>query len=228
MLGKLIYWFIHTWLLAMRQIGWFRWSIEGLERLPARGSSGMIIAMNHVHWMDIPVIGALLPFRYRLSWLGKAELFAHPLGNWFFSTMQVIPVKRGKRDLAAMESVVEALRGGAVLLIFPEGTRSRSGVLREGRGGAVRMALQANVPIVPVAAIGTEHGVSGSLRRKPVRLQVGQAYLPKATTDDVSNVVQMKQLTDELMSRIALLLPVERRGPYAQLAASHTQQETTV
>lgn len=228
MLGKLIYWFLHTWLLAMRQIGWFRWNIEGLERLPARGSGGMIIAMNHVHWMDIPVIGALMPFRYRLSWLGKAELFAHPLGNWFFSTMQVIPVKRGKRDLAAIESVVEALRGGAVLLIFPEGTRSRSGVLREGRGGAVRIALQAKVPIVPIAVIGTEHGVGGSLRRKPVRLQVGQAFIPAATTDDVSNVVQMKQLTDELMGRIALLLPVERRGPYAQLAASHTQQETTV
>lgn len=227
MLGKLIYWFLHTWLLAMRQIGWFRWNVEGLERLPAREAGGMIIAMNHVHWMDIPVIGALMPFRYRLSWLGKAELFAHPLGNWFFSTMQVIPVKRGKRDLAAIESVVEALRGGAVLLIFPEGTRSRSGVLREGRGGAVRMALQANVPIVPVAVIGTEHGVSGSLRRKPVRLQVGQAYIPASTTDDVSNVVQMKQLTDELMSRIALLLPVDRRGPYAHLAASHTQQESS-
>ncbi len=226
-MGKLIYWFLHTWLLVMRQIGWFRWSVAGLEQLPARTSGGMIIAMNHVNWMDIPVIGTLLPLRYRLSWLGKSELFARPFGNWFFSTMQVIPVKRGKRDLAAIESVVDALRGGAVLLIFPEGTRSRSGVLREGRGGAVRMALQANVPIVPVAVIGTEHGLGGSLRRKPVHLQIGQAYMPEAAADDGSNVVHMKQLTDELMSRIALLLPVERRGLYAQLAAAQAQPETT-
>jgi 1-acyl-sn-glycerol-3-phosphate acyltransferase len=215
MLGSLIYGLLYIWLFTMRRIGWFRWSVEGLERLPPRESGGMIVVMNHVNQMDIPVIGALLPFRYQLSWLGKAELFRHPFIRWLLHTMQVIPIRRGRRDAAAMEAVVNALRGGAVLLIFPEGTRSHNGVLRAGRGGAVRMALQAGVPIVPIAVVGTEHGFGGSLRRRPVHMRIGQPYMVVPNPDGSVPSALMDQLTDEMMGRIAALLPPERRGPYA-------------
>jgi 1-acyl-sn-glycerol-3-phosphate acyltransferase len=219
MLGWLIYALLYIWLTTMRRLRWFRWSVEGLELLPPRAAGGMVIVMNHVNELDIPVIGALLPFSYRLSWLAKAELFHQPFIRWLLHTMQVIPIQRGRRDLAAIETVVAALRAGAVLLVFPEGTRSPGGVLSEGRSGAVRMAIQAGVPIVPVAVVGTEHGIKGSLRFRPVHLRIGQPYMIDPPADGKLAVALVNHLTDEMMGRIAALLPAERRGYYAALPA---------
>lgn len=215
MFGDLMYGLLYGLIHAFRLVGWWRWRAEGMERLPPREQGGMILAMNHIHWVDIPVIGAMVPFRYRLSWLAKAEIFEPPLAGWFFSTMRVIPIRRGKRDLAALDLAVEALRNGAVLLVFPEGHRSRNGVLQPGRGGAVRLAMQAGVPIVPVAVVGTEHGLGGVLRREPVRLTVGEPYTVPPTPDGKIPPALMDQLTSEMMQRIAALLPPEQRGPYA-------------
>ncbi len=218
MFGWICYSFLWSILQVLRLFP-FRWKIEGLENLPPRKSGGMIIAMNHIHWMDIPVIGGSLPLSYRLSWLAKSELFRNPLVGWWFRQMSVIPINRGKRDLAALEAAVTALRGGAVLLIYPEGHRSRNGVLLPGRGGAVRLAMQSGMPIVPVAIIGTEHGLKGSLARKPVTLRIGAPYTVAPTPDGKIPPDLMEQLTNEMMLRIAALLPPERRGPYAQLPA---------
>lgn len=180
----------------------------------------MIIAMNHINWLDIPVIGALLPFAYRLSWLAKSELFTNPIARWWLLEMQVIPIKRGRRDLAALDASADALRAGAILLIFPEGHRSRNGVLQPGRGGAIRLAMQAGVPIVPIAITGTEHGLRGTLLRKPVHVQVGAPLMIAPTADGKIPPDLMEQLTQEMMERIAALLPPAQRGPY-QLQDRH-------
>ncbi|GAB4423259.1 MAG: lysophospholipid acyltransferase family protein [Chloroflexi bacterium OHK40] len=223
MLGTLIYWLLYVGLHTLRLVGWFRWSVEGIANLPPRKAGGMIVAMNHIHWMDIPVVGAMLPFDYRLSWLAKSEIFQNPIADRFFRTMNVIPIRRGKRDVAALETAVEALRAGAVLLVYPEGHRSRTGVLQQGRGGAVRMAMQAGVPIVPMAVVGTEHGLKGTLTRRPVLLRIGEPYMVAPTPDGKIPPDRMEQLTTDMMLRIAALLPPERRGSYAQLPAPDGQ-----
>jgi 1-acyl-sn-glycerol-3-phosphate acyltransferase len=215
-----MYGFIHGLINFFRLIGLWRWRVEGLENLPPRQSGGMIVAMNHVNWIDILAIGGLLPFAYRLSWLGKAELFTHPIPRWFFGNMNVIPINRGRRDMAALDASVEALRAGAVLLIFPEGHRSRSGVLQDGRGGAVRLAMQAGVPIVPMAIYGSEHGLKGAFLRRPLTLRIGQPYGIPLTLNGKIPADLMDRLTGEMMQRIATMLPEDRRGPYAQLPAS--------
>jgi len=217
MVGWLCYALIYTFIHFCRLIRWWRWSIGGVENLPPREQGGMIIAMNHVHWVDIPAVGAMLPFRYRLSWFGKSELFKHPVAGWWLRQMNVIPVNRGRRDLSALDSSTEALRDGAVLLIFPEGHRSRSGVLLPGRGGAVRMAMLSGTPIVPVTITGTEHGLKGTLTRRPVRLQVGQPLRIPPTPDGKIPPVLMDQLTNDMMLSIAAMLPPAQRGPYAEL-----------
>ncbi len=214
MLGALMYAMIYVPLYLLRAIRWWRWSIEGLERLPPRESGGMIIAMNHINWIDIPVVGALLPFAYRLSWLGKSELFKNPIASWWLHEMKVIPIKRGRRDLAALDASVDALRTGAILLIFPEGHRSGDGVLLPGRGGAIRLAMQSGVPIVPIAVTGTEHGLRGSVLRKPVHLQVGEPLIIPPTPDGKIPPDLMDRLTLMMMQRIAAMLPAEQRGPY--------------
>lgn len=220
MIGTLIYGFLYIFIRAMIWIGWWRWHLEGYENLPPRQAGGMIVVMNHIHWIDIPAVGALVPFAYRLSWLGKAEIFAHPITAWFFKTMRVIPIKRGQRDQGALTASIEALQQGAVLLIFPEGTRSRSGVLRQGRGGAVRMAMQSGVPLVPMAISGTEQGLRGTLTRKPLVIRIGEPYTVAPPPDGTLTPDMMEQLTTEMMVRIARLLPESQRGAYQQLAVA--------
>lgn len=223
MFAYVVYGLLYIIIHFFRLIGWWRWSIEGVERLPPREQGGMILVMNHINWVDIPAVGALLPFRYRLSWLAKIEIFAHPVAGWFFRNMHVIPIRRGKRDLAALEAATEALRKGAVLLIFPEGHRSRNGILQPGRGGAIRLAMQAGVPIVPMAITGTEHGFRGTLRREPVHITIGEPYYVEPLPDNKIPADVMERFTTKMMLKIAAMLPPAQRGPYAaMLEASPT------
>lgn len=214
MLGNIIYKLLYIFIHALIRSGWWRWRVEGLENLPPRQAGGMVLAMNHINWIDIPVVGALLPLAYRLTWLAKVEIFENPLANRFFRTMYVIPIKRGKRDIAALEASTEALKQGAVLMIFPEGHRSRTGVLQKGRGGAVRLAVRSGVPIVPLAMMGTQHGLRGTLCREEVLLRIGKPYTLEIPPDGRIPPDMMDQLTTEMMLRIAKMLPEEYRGPY--------------
>jgi 1-acyl-sn-glycerol-3-phosphate acyltransferase len=214
MSGFVMYGMLYIFIHSMMKLGWWRWRVEGLENLPPRHAGGMIVAMNHVHWMDIPTIGALLPFSYRLSWLGKTEIFEHPIAGWWFRAMKVIPIKRGARDLAAMAASEEALRNGAVLLIFPEGHRSRDGQLQKGHGGTVRLAMRSGVPIVPLAITGTEQGFGGTLRGNQVCMRIGKPYMVEPTRNNKIPVDVMEHMTTDLMLRIATLLPEEQRGYY--------------
>lgn len=217
----MLYIFIHT----MMKIGWWHWEVEGIENLPPRRTGGMVLAMNHQHWMDIPTIGALLPFAYRLSWLGKTELFEHPIAGWWFRAMQVIPIKRGARDLEAMRACEAALKAGAVLLIFPEGHRSPDGRLQKGQGGAIRLAMRSGVPIVPIGMSGTRHGFKGTLRGKRLVMRIGTPYMIAPTPNNKIPVDAMEHLATDMMVRIARLLPPEQRGAYqAYLDAAPTRQ----
>jgi 1-acyl-sn-glycerol-3-phosphate acyltransferase len=214
MAGWLMYRLLQVSMRLMIAIGWWRWRIEGLEKLPPRQDGGIIFAMNHVHWIDIPAVGVLLPFEYRLSWLAKSELFANPLVGWWLRSMNAVPIKRGKRDMGALLAAEELLKGGATMLVFPEGHRSKTGVLQEGRSGAVRLAARSGVPIVPLAIIGTQQGTKGTLLRKEVCLRIGEPYTIPAHLSKKVPPDTMAMLTDDMMSRIAGMLPPDYRGPY--------------
>ncbi len=215
MLGTLIYAILYIFIHLCIKIGWWRWRVEGYENLPPRDAGGIVLVMNHVHWLDIAAIGALLPFAYRVSWLAKSELFATPISHWFFSTMHVIPVRRGKGDFMAIDTATDALRQGAILVIFPEGHRSRTGQLQKGRGGAVRLAMNSGMPIVPLALTGTQAGLRGTLLRQPVHLRIGKPYWIEPVGEGKLAPDTMKRLTDAMMIRIADMLPEEYQGVYA-------------
>jgi 1-acyl-sn-glycerol-3-phosphate acyltransferase len=222
MLGAFMFFCIWFPLNICRKI-WWNWKIEGVENLPPR-PQGFILAANHIDWTDIHIIGASLPLSHRPWWLAKIELFNNRLASWWFREMQVIAVRRGKRDLAALEACEKELKAGAVLIIFPEGHRSRTGGLQEAKSGVVRLAVRSGCPIVPVAIWGTEHGMKGALTRKPIHVVFGKPYHPDVVGDHIP-ADRMSTLTEETMLKIAELMPEQYWGFYSEKVKALTVTE---
>lgn len=213
MLGAFMYFCL--WLpLNIARLIWWNWKVEGKENLPPRGQ-GMILAVNHLNWTDIHILGASLPLSHRPWWIAKIEMFLNRAITWWLREMQVIPIKRGKRDTAAMDASETALREGGVLVVFPEGHRSREGGLLEGRGGAVRLAVRTGVPIVPIAIWGTENGLKGAALRKPIHVKIGKPFYMSAPNGKIP-WDRMNELTETMMLSLAELLPAEYWGFYRE------------
>ncbi len=216
--GWLMYNGLHGLFSILNRMRVLHWRVEGLAHLPPRPTGGMLLVMNHLAWFDIPILGTMLPPHYRPTWLTKAELFDTPQGAWFFRSMRAVPVQRGKRDVQALHRSVQLLRAGAVLAVFPEGTRSRNGGLQPAHSGAVRLAAQAGVPVVPIGIHGSEQSPTRLFQRGRVVVRIGTPYVIEAPTrgDRVRlNSKQTHMLTEDMMCRIAALLPPAYRGVYA-------------
>ncbi|MGH2459581.1 MAG: lysophospholipid acyltransferase family protein [Chloroflexota bacterium] len=180
-----------------------RVEVRGLDNLPPTGP--VILAPNHLHIADPPILGAFLP--RKIFFMAKQEAWNHSfmglLSRWF----EAFPVRRGEVDLAAYRHALKILSDGQVLGIFPEGHRSRDGHLQTGQPGAIILAQRSGAPIVPVAIYGVGEALHwpGVVRRRTLRINVGEAFHPaRARREDVP------ALTADLMARIAALLPAER------------------
>ncbi len=180
--------------------------LYGMQNVPKSG--GAIIACNHCSLVDPPLIGSSI-WR-RMYFFAKEELF----GKWYspilIEPLNTIPVKRHKFDRAAYRKSIEVLRSGDLLLVFPEGTRSRDGVLREGRPGAAKMAMDAGVPIVP-ACIKNSHALKAAIFRK-VRIHVnfGQPIDPSTYKHIENDKEKIRLIMRDVMAGIADLL---KAGP---------------
>ncbi len=198
----------------LRTIIWglTRTTYEGLEHLPKQG--GVLITTNHMSHLD-----TLLLFinseRLDVTALVADKYKKYPLFRWILEIGGIIWLDRENADFGAIRAAVGALKQGLALGIAPEGTRSQTAQLLEGKSGAVLVALKAGVPIVPVAIAGSEVVIKKALtlRFPKVTVRFGPVYtLPPL--DPARRSEQMKEYTDEVMCRIAALLPEKYHGFY--------------
>ncbi len=177
--------------------------VFGRDRVPTGG--GALLAGNHISGWDTLVIPSMLP--RQMTFPAKAELFARrgPL-SWVVSTfltaVDILPMDRagGRASASSMDVVLDALRAGKVVGIFPEGTRSPDGRLYRGRTGVARLALATGVPVIPV---GVQHTHPPSWRRTVVAFGEPidfSAYAGSGNDRDV-----LRHVTDEVMAAIQAL-----------------------
>jgi 1-acyl-sn-glycerol-3-phosphate acyltransferase len=185
----------------------------GGEYIPRAG--GILITTNHLSRLDIPLL-LLTPGREDVIALATDKYKSHKLFKWILETAECIWIDRDRADFAAVRAGAEYLRKGGALGIAPEGTRSQTGGLIAGKPGTVLIAERTRVPIVPVGIAGTDTGFEKLKRMQRPRLVVryGPAYmLPEMDRDDREG--WLARCTDEIMCRIAVLLPPEHWGIYA-------------
>jgi 1-acyl-sn-glycerol-3-phosphate acyltransferase len=179
----------------------FRPRVSGLENVPREG--GFVLASNHLSNFDPWAIGLpLFPWRF-LRFMSKSELFFWPLGP-FIQAAGAFKVHRGQADLAAIETAERLARDGHVVVMFPEGTRRRKGLVKKwqprAHTGAARIALAAEVPLIPAAINGTDR-----LRKLgPIRVAYG-APLPLDDLREQDPHDAAQEATDRLMAEIARL-----------------------
>jgi 1-acyl-sn-glycerol-3-phosphate acyltransferase len=200
---------IISWLLKRLT----RTEVKGVENIPLTG--GLLIATNHMSRMDIPVL-FLTPNRPDMTALVTTKYLKYPLIRWFIITAQGIWLDRETADFGAFRTAVDALKKGIAVGIAPEGTRSTTAELLEGKPGAALLALRAGVPIIPVAISGTEDSVSQMLRFKKPRIVVEYGkVIPAPVLDRDNREGQLQELTDEIMCQLAAMLPEKYWGFYA-------------
>lgn len=194
--GDFAWWTSRLWLAPLTR-ALTRARAYGLERMPASG--GLVLAINHLAWIDIPLVGALSP--RNINYVAKIELTGLPGFGRYLRWHGIIAVRRGESDRDAVRAMRRYAAEGRAIGLFVEGTRMRDGRPGRAQPGAAMVAIQEQVPVVPVAVYGTQFWKPGNFAPcsialgEPIRLDrpagaSGRAY---------------REATDELERRINVL-----------------------
>src|SRR5580704_10946872 len=168
--NPLIYWTLRA-VLVPAFLVYLRMQRVGREHLPKSGP--LLLASNHRSFLDPFVIGTLV--RRPVYYFAKRELFEKRWQAWILNALGAFPVDRGTGDRDAMDTARAILARGDCVVVFPEGTRVRSGGLGDPRRGVGRLALETGAPVAPVAVIGSDAVRRGwRIRPRKVRLRVGR------------------------------------------------------
>jgi len=193
-----------------------RVEIRGKENVPLTG--GMILSSNHIGILDIIMVyfgidrtDLFIPVAEKWEKIGWIK--------WLGEQLNFLFVDRYNPDLKALRKMIALMEEGKCLVIAPEGTRSRTGALIEGRPGVAYLAARSGFPVIPVAITGTEDkvllGNVKRLKKSHITLTGGKPFvippLPKTNRDEA-----LQKYTDEIMCQMAALLPERYRGVYAE------------
>src|SRR5919109_3075310 len=192
-----------------------RVDVSGYENLPK--DTSFVIASNHLGIVDVPIAFYALD-RWDMFVVIGEKWRDVGLFRWVGKYFNFVFIDRFNPDIKTLRRVISLMERNNILVIAPEGTRSRTGALIEAKPGVSYLAAKLNRPIIPVGIIGTEDktilGNLRRLRRSHIVVKAGPPFtlppLPRENRDEV-----LKQYTDEIMCQIAALLPERYRGVYA-------------
>ncbi|MDX6474744.1 MAG: 1-acyl-sn-glycerol-3-phosphate acyltransferase [Gaiellaceae bacterium] len=190
-----------AWALGRRYMGWpalvaTRARAYGRDRVPKTG--GLVYAVNHMHWIDIPLVGVLSP--RDIDFVAKVEAVRVPGIGRFLEWHGTIAVRRGESDRVAVRKMLESARNGRVVGLFVEGTRLKTGRPGTAQPGAAMVGLQADVPVIPMAIYGTQFWKPGNFA--PCSLAFGE---PMRFEGLSKNGRGYKEATVEIERRINVL-----------------------
>ena len=177
----------------------FRITYTGHANIPASGP--VIVASNHVSFWDPPVIGCGM--QRSIHFMAKEELFNFPIFSWVIRELKAFPVKRGTADRNAIRTALSLLEQGEIVGLFPEGTRSKTGLLGRAEPGLALIAAKSGAVIVPTALIGTDKILCGWRMFPKIEVKFGK---PIIVEKGVANKESLDKLTKQMMSEIAALI----------------------
>ncbi len=193
--------------------------VEGRENVPKKG--GAILVSNHLNNADPCIIPGALD--RRVITMAKKEMFKWPVISLLFRFIGAFPVDREGADLSAIREAQAVVHDGFLLLMFPEGTRSKDRQLHQGFAGTALIAYRTGAAIIPVAITGTEHLTWPGLFFRPfvgprVTIRFGKPLYPPKVERITTQAARIA--TDDIMRHVAELLPDDYRGVYRGAVAT--------
>lgn len=193
-----------------------RIELINFDRIPQ--TETVIVVSNHLGHLDA-ILGFILIDRTDVIMLVAEKYEKVPLWRWVGNKLNIIWINRFEADIHALRETTRRLKQGGILAVAPEGTRSPTATLQMGKPGAAFLAAKANVPLIPVVLTGTEDQVVKErlrrFQRLHVTIRVGEPFtLPPM--DRKNRDAYLAEQTEEIMCRIAALLPEKYRGVYAE------------
>jgi len=210
----------------------WRFELRGFEQLPETGPA--ILCANHVSFLDSAFLIIQAP--RNISFVGKSEYLDSWKTRRLFPALGMIPIDRegGEKAQVALDAAEKVLQRGELFGIFPEGTRSRDGMLYKGKTGAARLAVKLDCPIFPVGIVGTRE-IQPPDAKLPrvggrVSITIGRPISPARYAQRIDDHLVLREMTDEVMFEIQSMTGQQYRNVYAgkrqdeQLAAGEQQR----
>lgn len=198
-----IFLFFMSWLFRI-----FIKEVKGLDNIPKKGC---IVASNHTSYLDPPLLGSYIATKLRIKvhYLGKEELFKPFIGRILHNAVETIPIDTTGKHKSWLRCALKYIKKKEIIGIFPEGGRSRNGKIQRGKTGAVRLALAAKAPVVPVGIKGTYqlwpvHKKLFKIKRI-VKVNIGKPiYIDRYYKRKITRKL-LRKLTKKIMREIARL-----------------------
>jgi len=221
MIYKIIAWIVKTGTGILCRI-----DAPNLDKMPERGP--LIVISNHTGQLEVAVFFGQLQPRPITGW-AKMESWDNAFLNWLFNLWGLIPVRRGEGDTSALRKAIKALDEGYIFGIAPEGTRNKTGKLKRAHPGAVMLAIHSGAMILPLAHWGGENFLKNLSRfkRTDFHIRVGEPFRLKLDGVKVTREIR-QQIVDEMMIRIAELMPSEYHGDYEKVTKNEKTLTTSV